>query len=51
MSKSDSTYAGLVSLVIYKVPKKNHDAILQIRELLEVWRKYFRWLITTSVFA
>ena len=39
MSKSDSTYAGLVSLVIYKVPKKNHDAILQISKQSSVWNK------------
>jgi hypothetical protein len=30
MSKSDSTYAGLASHFINKVPKKNHDAMLQI---------------------
>lgn len=39
MSKSDSMYAGLVSLVIYKVPKKNHDAILQISKQSSVWNK------------
>ena len=39
MSKSDSTYAGLVSLVIYEVPKKNHDAILQISKQSSVWNK------------
>ena len=39
MSKSDSTYAGLVSLVIYKVPRKNHDAILQVSKQSSVWNK------------
>ena len=39
MSKSDSTYAGLVSLAIYKVPKENHDAILQISKQSSVWNK------------
>jgi hypothetical protein len=29
MSKSDSTYAGLVSHVIYKVPNKNHELIFK----------------------
>jgi len=39
MSKSDSTYASLVSHVIYKVPKKNHDAMLQIHRQSNVWNK------------
>ena len=39
MSESDSTYAGLVSHVIYKVPKKNHDAMLDIRRQSNVWNK------------
>ena len=30
MSKSDSTEAGLVTHFIYRIPKKNHDAMLQL---------------------
>lgn len=30
MSKFDSTNDGLVSHIIYRVPKKNHDAMLQL---------------------
>jgi uncharacterized protein YbaA (DUF1428 family) len=32
MSKSNSTEASIVSHIIYRVPKKNHDAMLQICE-------------------
>ena len=30
MNSSDSTDSGVVSHIIYRVPKKNHDAMLQI---------------------
>lgn len=30
MSKSNSMEAGLVSHILYRVPKKNHDAMLEI---------------------
>jgi uncharacterized protein YbaA (DUF1428 family) len=32
MSKSNSTEASIVSHIVYRVPKKNHDAMLQICE-------------------
>ena len=30
MSKSNSTDAGIVSHIVYRVPKNNHDAMLQL---------------------
>jgi uncharacterized protein YbaA (DUF1428 family) len=30
MSKSNSTDASLVTYFVYKIPKKNHDAMLQL---------------------
>ena len=32
MSKSNSTEASIVSHIVYRVPKKNHDVMLQICE-------------------
>jgi uncharacterized protein YbaA (DUF1428 family) len=41
MSKSNSTYAGIVSHIVYRVPKKNHDAMLRIcKEAYDMFKQY-----------
>jgi hypothetical protein len=30
MSKSNSSKAGIVSHIVYRIPKKNHDVTLQV---------------------
>jgi uncharacterized protein YbaA (DUF1428 family) len=41
MSKSDSTGAGNVSHFVYRVPKKNHDAMLQLcKEAYEMFKQH-----------
>ena len=41
MSKSNSTDAGMVSHFVYKVPKKNHDAMLRLcKEAYAMFKQY-----------
>lgn len=41
MSKSGSTDASIVSHIIYRVPKKNHDAMLQIcKEAYDMFKQH-----------
>jgi uncharacterized protein YbaA (DUF1428 family) len=41
MSKSDSTGSGNVSHLIYRVPKKNHDAMLQLcKEASDMFKQH-----------
>ena len=41
MSKSNSTEAGIVSHIVYRVPKNNHDAMLQIcKEAYDMLKQY-----------
>ena len=41
MSKSNSTEAGIVSYIVYRVPKKNHDAMLQIcKEAYDMFKQH-----------
>ena len=41
MSKSNSTDAGIVSHIVYRVPKKNHDAMLLIcNKVYDMFRQY-----------
>jgi uncharacterized protein YbaA (DUF1428 family) len=41
MNNSDSTEAGVVSHIIYRVPKKNHDAMLQIcKEAYDMFKQH-----------
>jgi uncharacterized protein YbaA (DUF1428 family) len=41
MSKSNSTDAGIVSHIIYRVPKKNYDAMLRIcNEAYDMFKQY-----------
>jgi uncharacterized protein YbaA (DUF1428 family) len=41
MSKSNSTEAGIVSHIVYRVPKKNHDAMLQIcKEAYDMFKQH-----------
>ena len=41
MSKSNSTDAGIVSHIVYRVPKKNHDAMLRIcNEAYDMFKQY-----------
>ena|GEM_PF-1865451 len=41
ISKSNSTEAGIVSHILYRVPKKNHDAMLQIcKEAYDMFKQY-----------
>lgn len=41
MSNSNSIGAGTVSHIVYRVPKKNHDAMLQLcREAYDMFKQY-----------
>jgi uncharacterized protein YbaA (DUF1428 family) len=41
MSKSNSTEAGIVSYIVYRVPKNNHDAMLQIcKEAYDMFKQH-----------
>lgn len=41
MSKSGSTDSSIVSHIVYRVPKKNHDAMLQIcKEAYDMFKQY-----------
>jgi uncharacterized protein YbaA (DUF1428 family) len=41
MSKSSSTDAGIVSHIVYRVPKNNHDAMLRIcNEAYNMFKQY-----------
>ncbi|MGA9316532.1 MAG: DUF1428 family protein [Nitrososphaeraceae archaeon] len=41
MNKSNSTETGIVSHIIYRVPKNNHDAMLQIcKEAYDMFKQY-----------
>jgi uncharacterized protein YbaA (DUF1428 family) len=41
MSKSNSTEAGIVSYIVYRVPKNNHDAMLQIcKDAYDMFKQY-----------
>ncbi|MPZ06486.1 MAG: DUF1428 family protein [Nitrososphaeraceae archaeon] len=41
MSKSNSTEAGTVSHIVYRVPKKNYDAMLQIcKEAYDMFKQH-----------
>ena len=41
MSKSNSTEARIVSHIVYRVPKKNHDAMLQIcKEAYDMFKQH-----------
>ena len=41
MNKSNSTEAGIVSHIVYRVPKKNHDAMLQIcKEAYDMFKQH-----------
>lgn len=41
MSKSNSTEVGIVSHLVYRVPKKNHDAMLQIcKEAYDMFKQH-----------
>lgn len=41
MSKSNSTDAGIVSHIVYRVPKKNRDAMLRIcNEAYDMFKQY-----------
>jgi len=41
MSKSNSTEAGIVSHIVYRVPKKNHAAMLQIcKEAYDMFKQH-----------
>lgn len=41
MNKSNSTEASIVSYLVYRVPKKNHDAMLQIcKEAYDMFKQH-----------
>jgi uncharacterized protein YbaA (DUF1428 family) len=41
MNKSNSTDAGIVTHLVYRVPKKNHDTMLRIcKEAYDMFRQY-----------
>ena len=41
MSKSSSTDSSIVSHIIYRVPKKNHDVMLQIcKEAYDMFKQH-----------